>query len=309
MSAETGWWRTGNNKLLLTGGTGFIGRFLVPELLADGWDVVVLSRQNEQAVARVLGHSVKTIRDFNDWPYDEDPAACINLAGEGIMDKRWSLVRKKALRDSRIGLTERLGEWLNQRGARLSVLLSGSAVGYYGTAHGDQPLKEDALAGDDFSARLCADWEAAAAKVPADRLCLIRTGIVLHPNHGALVKLLPPFRMGLGGPVGHGRQVMPWIHIHDMVAAIVHLLNHQSASGAFNMVAPGAVDNREFTKSLGRAVHRPAIFPAPAFVMRLAFGEGAMLLLEGQRPIPAGLESQGFTFRFPSLPEALSDLL
>lgn len=296
-------------RLLMTGGTGFIGRFLIPKLLASGWQVVVLSRQSRNRVAALLGNEILSIRTLPEWPFAEPPTACINLAGEGIMDKRWSAARKRVLRESRIGLTHELAQWLKQWPQPLGVLISGSAVGYYGSHTGDSHSDEKSPAGEGFAAQLCIDWEQAAAEIPAQRCCLIRTGLVLHAGHGMLAKLLPPFRLGAGGPVGSGRQVMPWIHIDDMVGAILHLLNQPQASGAFNMVAPNAVTNSEFAAALGQAVRRPAFLPLPAPVLRVLLGEGAELVLKGQRPIPAALERSGFTFCYPRLESALADLL
>ncbi|MTI12752.1 TIGR01777 family oxidoreductase [Sansalvadorimonas verongulae] len=295
--------------LLLTGGTGFVGRFLVPELLADGWQVVVLSRQSAQAVASILGSEVRAIGRFDEWGLEEGPAVCINLAGEGIMDRRWTPKRKEVLRKSRIGLTHDLVKWLNSFPSPPEVFLSGSAVGYYGIERGDKPLTEDEPAGRDFAAQLCHDWEQAARAInEKSRLCLIRTGIVLHGKHGALARMLPPFRMGLGGPIGEGRQVMPWIHIQDMVSGIIHLL-HNEVSGAFNFASGTSNSNLAFARALGKALHRPAVMPMPAFALKALLGESAVLLLEGQHPVPGALEASGFRFAFPDIDGALQDLL
>ncbi len=310
MSHSTDSGRNGENKtLLLTGGTGFIGRFLVPRLVADGWDVVVYSRQHPEKVTRILGADVRSIQSLGDWSGSEPPAVCINLAGEGIMDRRWTAARKQILRDSRIGLTMELAGWLKRWQRPLDVLISGSATGFYGVHDGDLSLDESAPAGTDFAAMLCDDWEQSASAVPAERRCILRTGIVLHSRFGALSKLLLPFKMGVGGPVGCGEQVMSWIHIDDMVSGILHLLGDEQASGAFNMVAPNAVTNREFSRALGQALHRPSFMPMPAPVLKLMLGEGALLLLEGQRPVPAALKASGFSFSFPALEQALVDLL
>ena len=299
-----------DQSLLITGGTGFIGRFLIPELVKSGWQVVVWSRQDPSSVRRIAGESVLSISALEDWPFDHGPKACVNLAGAGIMDKRWSAARKLVLRDSRIGLTQQLVQWLNKQPQPPLVFLSGSAVGYYGAKESLYKLVEGDPSGLDFAARLCADWEHAASQVSsATRLCLLRTGIVLHPGYGALKKMLPAFRLGLGGPVGRGDQMMSWIHIGDMTAAILHLLNKPEVSGPFNVVAPEAVTNRAFAQALGQLLHRPAVFPAPAPAVRLALGEAAQLLLEGQHPIPQALEGSGFHFAFPDLKTALADLL
>lgn len=298
--------------ILVTGGTGFIGRFLVPKLLADGWQVVVLSRQSSQAVVGLLGAGVRAIASLEQWKQtvgERGPDACINLAGEGIMDRRWTSSRKQVLRQSRVDLTRDLVAWLNSFSSSPEVFISGSAVGYYGVEHGSAPLPESESAGKDFAAQLCSDWEQEAKNISdKTRLCLVRTGVVLHGKHGALAKMLPPFRLGLGGLIGSGQQVMPWIHIQDMVSGILHLL-YNDVSGAFNFVSPRADSNRVFVKALGAALHRPAIFPVPAFVLKTVLGESSVLLLEGQNPVPDALEKSGFQFQFSRLDDALNDLL
>ncbi len=295
--------------VLITGGTGFIGRFLVPQLVAAGWQVVILSRQSSMDVTELFDCSVKVIHAFSDWPYGHAPQACINLAGEGIMDGRWNDARKHDLYESRVGLTNDLADWLNKRQWSFGVLISGSAVGYYGAHDGEERLDESVPAGHDFAAQLCADWEKAALDVPAARRCVIRTGLVLHPRYGVLAKLLPGFRLGGGGPIGSGKQVMSWIHIDDMVAAIVHLLNSEQATGVFNMAAPYAATNREFASALASILRRPAFIPVPGFMLQLLLGEGAAVVLTGQRAVPVALEASGFSFTYPRLEQALSNLL
>lgn len=294
--------------LLLTGGTGFIGRFLVPALLADGWRVVVLSRQNKAAVEKLLGPEVRSIGSLDQWGESEGPDACINLAGEGILDRRWSSERKAILRESRIDLTRDLVGFLNHFPAPPDVFLSGSAVGFYGVERGDAPLSEQEPPGADFAAQLCKDWEQEARNISdKSRLCLLRTGVVLHRLHGALARMLPPFFLGLGGPMGTGRQIMPWIHIQDVVGGIIHLLTGD-ACGAFNFAAPGSCPNRHFVQGLGRALRRPAVLPLPGFAVRALLGEGSVLLLKGQRPVPEALIGSGYAFAFPELDCALGNL-
>ncbi len=302
--------KSGQKTLLITGGTGFVGRFLVPELLKDNWSVVVLSRQPSDRVAKILGDQVQTIQTFDQWPFEQGPKACINLAGEGIVDRRWSKSRKQKLRESRIDLTSQLVDWLNAQKILPEVLISGSAVGYYGPHPLDDELTESFAAGDDFAAQLCADWEQAALKINDNcRLCLLRTGVVLHPKHGALAKMLPSFLVGAGGRMGNGQQAMPWIHIEDMVRGILFLLDTPEAQGAFNLSAPHVVDNGTFSKALGKALHRPTYFSIPGFVMKMMFGEASSLLLEGQRPTSFKLEYTGFTFLYSDLDKALNNLL
>lgn len=290
---------------LITGGSGFIGQRLTASLLADGHQVSILTRtpekyRNRNAACRWVGWS-----DLADAALPVD--GVINLAGAAIADKRWSEARKAVLRSSRIELTERLIDTLARNGSRPAVLISGSAVGYYGSELNDLPLNEQAEPQQGFTHALCRDWEN-AAKTAADalgaRVCLIRTGIVLGQG-GALAKMLPAFRLGLGGPMGHGRQWMSWIHIDDEVAAIRFLLAQQTLTGPFNLTAPGAVNNATFTQTLGAVLKRPTFMRVPAPVLRLLLGEASELLLEGQRVYPEKLLNAGFEFRYSDLEPAL----
>jgi uncharacterized protein (TIGR01777 family) len=234
-----------------------------------------------------------------------------NLAGAPIADRLWTRKRKALLWASRITLTEQLLAWLQQRQQKPRVLLSGSAVGWYGDG-GERELHEDSpQITDDFGAQLCGAWEETAQRAEAlgIRVVLVRTGLVLAADGGFLARLLPPFRFGLGGPVGDGRQWMPWIHIADQIALIEFLLQQEQASGPYNACAPEPVRNADFARALGRVLHRPALLPAPAFLLRMALGELAGLLLGGQRALPVRLQEAGFRFRFTDLDLALADLL
>ncbi|AGI25982.1 putative sugar nucleotide epimerase [Pseudomonas sp. ATCC 13867] len=295
--------------ILLTGGTGLIGRRLCRQWSAAGHRLTVLSRQ-PQRVAALCGETVRGIADFQD--YGDGPLdAVVNLAGEPIADKPWSAKRKALLWGSRVGLTERLVAWLETRSQRPSVLINGSAVGWYGDA-GERPLEENsAAAGEDFASELCLAWEQIAREAEAlgVRVVLVRTGLVLAPEGGFLKRLLPPFRMGLGGQLGDGRQWMSWIHIEDQIALIDFLLQRADTEGPYNACAPQPVRNRDFTRELGRALHRPAVLGVPGFALRLMLGELSVLLLGGQRVVPRRLLDAGFTFRFTELPDALADVL
>lgn len=292
-------------RILLTGGTGFIGRALCARLLAGGHRLTVWSRC--PAAARQLLPGVSVIEDLAEAGEIE---AVVNLAGEPLVGRRWDARRKQAIRDSRLGTTAKLLRWMTPQLRRPHVLVSGSAIGYYG-AHGDSLLDESSAAGDDFAAALCRDWEHAAMQAEdlGLRVCRLRTGIVLGADGGALGKMLPPFRWGLGGPMGDGRQWMSWIHREDLIALIQWLLEQDGAGGAYNGTAPEPARNRDFARTLGRVLHRPALLPAPAPLLRLAFGEGARLLLTGQRVLPMHALVEGFRFRFPDLEDALRDLL
>jgi uncharacterized protein (TIGR01777 family) len=245
--------------------------------------------------------------------------AVINLAGEGIADRRWSAARKTALRNSRLHATHSLVAAIQQAATPPRVFVSASGVGYYG-ARDDEPLSEDAPAGADFLSALCVEWEQAAQSASGrTRVALVRSGLVLEPSGGALKRMLLPFKLGAGGPIGSGRQYFPWIHRDDWVRLVVWIIDRNAApldtvkrldpAGPFNAVAPGTITNAEFAHALGRALHRPAVLPVPAFALRLALGELAESLLTGQRPIPAHAQALGFQFQFPNIDAALKDLL
>ena len=302
----------GNGKtVLVTGATGFIGRFLVPELLAGGWKVIVYVRPPVERVIKLLGASVSVVLSLEEMQEQPGIDACINLAGEGIFNRRWTAARKQVLMDSRIGVTRQLKECFERLDTKPDVLISGSAIGYYGMHGGDVNLSEQDRPGDDFAADLCRQWEKEARQmeIMGVRVCLLRTGIVLHPGYGALAKMLPPFRLGLGGRMGDGRQVVSWIHVRDMVSIILFLLENKSLTGPFNATAPRAVTNEELSRTLASTLHRPCLLPMPGPALEIMLGESASLLLGGQRVIPAKLVEHGFNFAFPALDAALADLL
>ena len=295
--------------ILLTGGTGLIGRALCANWIDKGHRLTVWSRQPAK-VPSLCGAQVRGIAQLEELD-GEVVDAVINLAGAPIADRPWSDKRKALLWGSRVGLTEQLLSWLAQREQRPSVLLSGSAVGWYGDG-ADRELREDMQPlGNDFAAQLCAAWEETAQRAEAlgIRVVLLRTGLVLAPEGGLLGRLRTPFRLGLGGRLGNGQQWMPWIHIADQIELIDFLLQHDDARGPYNACAPLPVRNAEFTRALGQALSRPTILPAPAFVLRAALGEMAELLLGGQRALPSRLLDAGFNFRFTHLDVALADLL
>ena len=295
-------------QILVTGGTGFLGQPLVAALVAAGHGVTLLTRDPARAAAR-WGAAVRRWPSLDAWQPEVAFDAAINLAGAPIADLRWSAARKRLLRDSRIELTERLVQRARAAQCPPAVLLSGSAVGYYGDT-GAAALTESAPAGHDFAARLCADWERAAlaAESAGVRVCLLRTGLVLHASGGVLGRLLPLFRLGLGGRLGSGRQWMSWIHLDDWIALVLRLLSDPQAHGAFNLTAPEPVTNAAFTRALGQALHRPTPLPAPAAALRLLLGERAQMLLASQRALPQNAEQLGYPFRFSSLGEALESL-
>ena len=295
--------------ILLTGGTGLMGRALCRHWAQQGHQLTVWSRRPQQ-VAALCGAEVRGIGRLEELA-EEPLDAVLNLAGAPIADRPWTRKRKALLWASRISLSEKLLAWLEARAQKPRVLLSGSAVGWYGDG-GERELHEDSPpVSKDFAAQLCGAWEETAQRAEdlGIRVVLLRTGLVLAKEGGMLKRLLPPFKLGLGGPLGSGRQWMPWIHLADQIALIDFLLQHEQASGPYNACAPQPVRNRQFSQALGRALGRPAIVPAPAFVLRLVLGELSGLLLGGQRALPTRLSAAGFRFRFTDLDAALEDIL
>jgi uncharacterized protein (TIGR01777 family) len=294
-------------RAVIAGGSGFLGRALIARLTRAGWDVQVLTRRVRPGTPGQVPWTPDGA--IGPWAAAVDAAdLLVNLAGEGIADRRWSSSRKAELRDSRMLATRSLVVALERAGTR-PVFISGSAIGYYG-AHGDDPLTENAAPGTDFLAGLVVDWEREAEPASAfTRTAILRTGLVLHPDSGALAKMLPPFRLGIGGPIGSGRQYMSWIHLDDWARLVEWIAATTRASGVFNATAPTPVTNAEFTRTLGRALHRPAFLPVPSFALRALYGELAESLVTGQRVLPAHAERLGFEFRFRQLGPALDDLL
>ena len=239
----------------------------------------------------------------------EGADAVVNLAGEGIADRRWTAGRKDALRSSRILSTRTIARAIADCDPPPRVFISASGVGYYG-AHGDEAVTESIAPGSDFLARLCVEWEqeAKAAESHQTRVAIVRSGLVLERDQGALARMLLPFKLGLGARLGSGDQYMPWIHVDDWTAMVMWLIGNERASGAFNATAPEPVTNRTFTRTLGRVLGRPAFFVAPAFVLQTMLGELAIVLLTGQRAMPACAEQMGFRFSYRTLEPALRSL-
>ncbi|MBI4425428.1 MAG: TIGR01777 family protein [Elusimicrobia bacterium] len=294
-------------KILIAGGTGFVGRELCRALGAAGHELVVVSRRE----GRPPEGAARRLAWGGAWPRElEGAGAVVNLAGAGVADRRWSAARKAAIRESRLQATRRLVEALARARAKPEVLVNASAVGCYGD-RGEELLTEASAPGEGFLARVCLDWEAEAARAreAGVRVVLARLGVVLGPGGGALARMLLPFKLGLGGPLGSGRQFMSWIHIADAAGLLAFAARRRTLEGPLNAVAPGAVRNAEFVRELAAALHRPCLLPAPAFALRLALGELAGMLLGGQRVEPAKAAAHGYVFRFPALMEALADVL
>ncbi len=295
--------------IFVTGGTGFIGRHLCRRLLGHNHTLTVLSRQPDERVVRICG-DVGVIHSLDDLTPEHHFDAVVNLAGEPIIGPRWTQRRKKALWDSRVTLTEKLVSWIGRAEVKPRVLISGSAVGYYGD-QGDRLLDEDTPpATGGFGQKLCAAWEqaAAGAKAHGVRVCRLRTGPVLGRG-GLLSRMLPAFRLGLGGRLGNGRQWVAWIHVRDHIRISEFLLGNDRLEGPFNATAPHPVTNAELTATLAGLLKRPAFMHVPAPLLRLAMGEMAEIVLASQRAVPKRLTEAGFRFHFETLEAALRDLL
>ncbi len=294
-------------RVVVSGATGLIGTQLVAALKARGDDVTVLSRNPERAAA-ALGVEAVAWQPLSGPPPTEALAgrdAVIHLAGEPVA-QRWSAPAKQAILNSRETATRHLVDAIAASDPKPVALLSSSAVGYYGK-HGDDVVTEQTAAGNDFLAGVCIAWEREALRAEALglRVVIVRTGVVLDASGGALKRMLPPFKAGVGGPVAGGRQYMPWIHGDDIVGLYLAALDDPAWSGPVNGTAPEPVTNAVFSKALGRALGRPAVLPVPGFAIRAIYGEMAEIVTEGQRAVPAAAERLGYSFKQPELDEAL----
>ena len=304
-------------RVTVTGATGLIGPHVIAALQQRGAQVSVLTRDAERA-RKSLGEAGLAPVEAFDWDLLHEPApaqalegrdAVVHLAGENVA-QRWSESAKRAIRESRVTGTRNLLAGLRAAASAPRTLVSSSAIGYYG-AHGEEPLDEDAPPGGDFLAEICVEWEREAAKAAELelRVVLVRTGVVLDKNGGALEKMLPPFRLGVGGPVAGGRQFISWIHRDDVVGMIVAALGDERWSGPVNATAPEPLSNRDFSRALGRALKRPALLPVPGVALQLLYGEMAEIVTEGARVVPAKPLVLGYEFLHPQLDEALSAAL
>ncbi len=301
--------------ILITGGTGFIGSLLIPTLTGGGEGgqgdrVTLLTRRPDKiaisfATQIASGH-VRLVRSFDELGRDARFDAVINLAGEGIADRPWSSQRKRELHTSRVSLTEALVDWLRLARHKPTVLISGSAVGWYGN-QGDRLLEENAPAHDEYTHQLCQDWEQAAlsAESLGIRVCILRTGVVIGAGGGMLRKLLPLFSLGLGGPIASGEQFLSWVSLADVVHVILRLLCDRDMRGVYNLTGPRPVSNAEFTQTMAQLLRRPAFLRVPATVLKMAMGEMSTLLIDGQRVLPSRLLQARYTFLHPTLESAL----
>lgn len=291
-------------NFLITGGTGFIGKYLIQHLTEKGNNITVLTR-NKNKISR----NIKAISNVNEIKNSDKIDVIINLAGAPIA-KRWSKAYKQELIDSRVNTTKDIISLIERLKDKPEVLISASAIGYYGS-QGDKTLDENSTPVDEFTYQLCKKWESEAleAEKHGIRVCITRLGVVLGRNGGALKQMLPAFKLGLGGRLGDGNQYFSWVHINDVVSAFSFLIENQNEKGVYNLTAPHPVTNNDFTKALGKSIGRPTIFPMPAFIVKLLFGEmGETLLLKGQRVLPKKLQKNGFQFQYPKIENALQDI-
>ncbi len=299
-------------RIFIAGGSGFVGRALSARLAAEGHQIQVLTRSPRKAETLPEGVTMVAGDPTRPGPWQEQAAGAevvINLAGASIFS-RWTPEVKQRIRDSRILTTRNLVAAMQPDRPGGQTLINAGAAGYFGFAS-QEPCPETSPAGDDFLARVCVDWEREAQQAASKgcRVVITRFAVILGTEGGALSKMLPAFRLGFGGRLGHGRQWFPWIHLDDLREIFLFLLKHPEISGPINCAAPAPVRNGEFTRELGRALHRPVLMPVPGWLLRLLLGEMSTVLLEGNRMIPKVLTDNGFLFRFPTIRQALVDLV
>jgi uncharacterized protein len=293
-------------KVAITGATGFVGSRLVEKLLARGDEVVAFTRQ---ATASLGAAKIVTYSPLESGDWQQEIAGCdavVNLAGEPIAEKRWTTEQKKNILESRTIGTAKIVEAIHQADPKPQVLINASAIGYYGTSE-TAKFDEASAAGSDFLAELCRGWEAAAQQADV-RLVAFRLGIVLG-NGGALGKMIPAFRMFMGGPIGSGNQWFSWIHLDDVVGMIITALDNPTMTGTFNATAPQPVRMKELCQQLGEVMGRPSWMPVPGFVLDAMLGDGATVVLEGQQVVPTALLNRGFSFQYPEIKAALKSIV
>ncbi|MBI9072877.1 MAG: TIGR01777 family oxidoreductase [Melioribacteraceae bacterium] len=302
-------------KITITGATGLIGKKLVQKLAAQNHEISVLTRNIEKAKS-----ILPQINSFTEWDYNKQDGGwidvisqsdvVIHLAGENIMAKRWNKDHKYAIRNSRVEGTKNIVRAIENSDKRPKVFISASAVGYYGNVEFGK-VDEEKTAGDDFLARVTDEWETSSKKIDElgiRRVC-VRLGLVLDKNEGALAKMLPVFKLGMGGKISKGSQYWSWIHVDDVVSVFLEIINNENLKGAINCTAPNPVTNKKFTKILGAVLGKPALFPVPKKIIKAVLGEGSEAVLSGVCAVPKKLLDNGFKFKFENLEDALKDLL
>ena len=295
-------------KILITGGKGLRGTDLCAQLLEEKkHDIIILSRHPEKVKT-----PFRSISDLEELEKDLSIDIVVNLAGESIANKRWSDQQKKRIISSRIDTTQKLINYFKKIEHKPELLINGSAIGYYGIGEKKEPINESATGDTSFSSQLCRQWESVAmeAESMGIRTCLLRTGIVLGKGGGALSKMIPPFKMGLGGKIGSGNQWMSWIHIDDLVGIICFCMQHDNLKGGVNGTSPFPVVNTVFTKALGKILHRPTFIPMPQILVKVLLGQmGEELLLAGKKILPTKVLESGYKFQYPHLEDALSNII
>ena len=294
-------------NVLISGATGFIGKALCAELLRQGHQVIVKTRN-----LALLDENIQGINHLSELSEHQVIDVAINIAGEPIADKRWSDKQKAIIRSSRLSITQEFIDYFKRAKHRPSVFISGSAIGYYGIQQSSEKVNELSAGDLSFSSVLCHDWESVAlqAEELGIRVCILRTGLVIGKSGGMLKKLLPLFKLGLGGKLGSGKQWMPWIHLNDMIGIVNFCIRNESISGAINSTAPAPVTNEVFTQLLAESLGRPAFFNVPGFMISLMAGEmGNELLLSGKRVCPDKLINSGYAFELDELPLALAEIM
>lgn len=296
-------------QVLVTGGTGFIGTALCRRLLDDGVRVSVLTRNRERA-RRHFQNQVAAFEHLGEIEAKDAPDVIVNLAGQNLGAKRWNEQTKRDMIASRVNTTRQVVDYIAHAEIRPKLLISGSAVGYYG-ARGDEELTEDAPAGDEYQSRLCVEWEQAAhdAETYGVRLCISRTGVVIGRGGGMLAGLTPMFRRGLGAIAGSGNQWVSWVHLEDLVALFLRFMHDETLVGPFNNTAPIPATNRELSGSIGHALHRPVLLRTPGWMLRILYGEMAHLYVTGQKVIPARHLQRDYDYQYPDIESAVREAL
>lgn len=294
-------------KILITGGSGLIGSNLIPILRPC--DVAVYTR-NVAMAEQILGNKIHFLSTLEHLTNLDEYDVVINLAGEPIVAKKWTDEQKHKIEHSRWSITEDIVALINAGDNPPKLLISGSAIGFYGSQQ-EQIIDENfSSPNDEFSHQLCERWEHLAKQAQSDRtrVCILRTGVVITKRGGALQKMLLPFKLGLGGPIGSGKQYMSWIHLEDMLQGIAHLIANENCQGVYNFTAPNPVTNAEFSHALALSLSRPCIFKVPEFVLRMMMGEMADLVIHGQRVVPKRLQESGYKFIYPEISQAFDGL-
>lgn len=293
-----------SEKIIIAGGSGFVGTYLAQQLANDGFQVIILSRNPRKSKSNSIS--------FVDYSNLEEglsgAKAVVNLAGHNLFDARWTDEIKQKIMNSRVDTTRMLVDAMQKSTVKPDVFISASASGYYGNRNAEF-LREDSHPGTDFLAQVCINWEKEAQKAPVKRIVIPRIGIVLEKNGGALGKMLTPFKWFVGGPLGNGKQYFPWVHMHDVVASIRESITNPLFQGVYNCVAPQSITMAQFASILGDVLHRPSLFAVPKFALSLVFGEASDALVASQRVIPQKLMDWKYRFKFEDLKTAFSDIL